>query len=220
MKINTKILSVPPYISTAWTNISAIHVIDGHLHVTLKSGSTIDIPKLDGTIIEKIFEAHAKFLEKELPATQKAAPESPFSFALPLPTDGFNFGGMLEHNQKLASSPNLPPEAIEKIREMSKSLDIHANHMDMPTAEPHCNCPYCQIARIMNEEHKETEEEVSDEELTFREWNWDVKQVDDKLFLVTSPSNKDEQYRVFLGDPLGCTCGEKNCEHIRTVLNS
>jgi len=64
----------------------------------------------------------------------------------------------------------------------------------------------------------EGEEEVSDEDLTFQDW--EVKQEGDKLYLVTNPLDRDERYRVFLGKPLGCTCGKTNCEHIRMVLSS
>ena len=40
------------------------------------------------------------------------------------------------------------------------------------------------------------------------------------LIVVTNPLDANEHYNVFLGDPIGCTCGQKNCEHIRAVLNS
>ncbi|MGH2612567.1 MAG: hypothetical protein ACRDFB_05905, partial [Rhabdochlamydiaceae bacterium] len=62
------------------------------------------------------------------------------------------------------------------------------------------------------------EEEVSDEDLKFR--TWDIKQENDKLYSVTNPLDKKEHYNVFLGKPLGCTCGNKNCEHIQAVLKS
>jgi len=95
--------------------------------------------------------------------------------------------------------------------------------MDIPKGEPHCNCPYCQIANAMQGtvsevEEKEVEEEVTEDDLKFREW--DIKQEGDKLYIVTNPLDADEHYQVFLGTPVGCTCGQKNCEHIRTVLSS
>ena len=34
------------------------------------------------------------------------------------------------------------------------------------------------------------------------------------------PLDPNEHYNVFLGTPLGCTCGEKDCEHIRAVLST
>jgi hypothetical protein len=61
-------------------------------------------------------------------------------------------------------------------------------------------------------------EEVSDEDLKFRDW--EIKQTAEQLYTVTNPLDANEHYNVFLGSPLGCTCGDKNCEHIRAVLTS
>jgi hypothetical protein len=78
---------------------------------------------------------------------------------------------------------------------------------------------HCQIAKALHGElPEEQEEEVTDEDLKFR--LWDIDQTGDKLYVVTNPLDSKEYYNVFLGDPIGCTCGEKNCEHIRAVLNS
>ena len=119
--------------------------------------------------------------------------------------------------------PNLPLEFLLKVKEI-----LHAFGLDraeeMPPVEPSCNCPYCQIRRTpLNsggsaEEAIVAEEEISDKDLSFR--TWDIKQTAEKLYLVTNPLDEREQYSVFLGDPLGCTCGQKNCEHIRAVLNT
>ena len=62
------------------------------------------------------------------------------------------------------------------------------------------------------------EEEVSAADLTFR--SWDIKQEADQLYTVTNPLNAKEHYSVFLGEPLGCTCGFKNCDHIQAVLRT
>jgi hypothetical protein len=62
------------------------------------------------------------------------------------------------------------------------------------------------------------EEEVSPHELKFREW--DIQQAGDKLYNVSNPFDKGEQYQVYLGNPVGCTCGKSKCEHIVAVLNS
>ncbi|NGX33463.1 MAG: hypothetical protein K1060chlam4_01531, partial [Candidatus Anoxychlamydiales bacterium] len=40
------------------------------------------------------------------------------------------------------------------------------------------------------------------------------------LYRVTNPLDENEHYSVFLKDPIGCTCGKKNCEHVKAVLNS
>ena len=74
------------------------------------------------------------------------------------------------------------------------------------------------IASLVDSRAATVEEEITEDDLKFR--NWDIRQTADKLYAVTNPLDENEHYSVFLGTPLGCTCGEKNCEHIRAVLNS
>ncbi|HEX4839171.1 MAG TPA: hypothetical protein VFU89_01875 [Rhabdochlamydiaceae bacterium] len=216
MKITDKILSLPPYISTAWKNIISIHVETrpyGHvLLIELVTGTKVEIPHLDPKLMEKIFQMHAMVLEKENSpiATQT------FAFPLPFPIEGLT--SVLQHNPEQADTPPLPPEILEKIESLKGVLpeDIIQNQK----AEPHCNCPYCQITRALtNIEHPaQIEEEVSAADLTFR--SWDIKQEAEKLYSVTNPLDLKEHYNVFLGEPVGCTCGTKNCEHIQAVLRS
>ena len=106
---------------------------------------------------------------------------------------------------------------------MGKVLGIDTNTFNIPEGNPNCNCPYCQISRAIHGiEHVNdspvTDNEVTKDELTFREWNIDQK--NDKLYSVTNPFNENEKYSVYLGDPIGCTCGKNNCEHILAVLKS
>ena len=62
------------------------------------------------------------------------------------------------------------------------------------------------------------EEEVTDRDLSFQQWA--IEQTGDKLFCVTNKLDRLEKYNVFLGDPVGCTCGIQGCEHILAVLKS
>ena len=236
-KINHKILSLPPYISTSWKNINALHMGESEgspsLIVLLHNGSKIKIPNLEPALIEQIFAAHSAFLERE--DQKKSASEgahkqgdNALSFGLPFSVgkegSGLDhFGSMLQHNPDHSNSPDLPPEAVHKITSISKALGIDLEQMNIPKAEPHCNCTYCQIARAICSENisvdqEEEEEQVSDADLKFRDW--DIRQKSEKLYEVTNPIDKSENYRVFLGNPVGCTCGKKDCEHIRTVLSS
>ncbi len=64
MKINDKILSIPPYISTSWSYVKSLQMKGPFLVITLMGGEAINIPNLKGDIIEQIFIAHANFLEK------------------------------------------------------------------------------------------------------------------------------------------------------------
>lgn len=216
MKITDKILSLPPYISTSWKNIVSIHVETrpyGHvLLIELVTGSKAEIPNLDPKLMEKIFQMHAMVLEKEGP--QNPVATQTFAIPLPFPIEGLT--SVLQHNPEQADTPPLPPEILEKIQSLKGVLPEDISQK----AEPHCNCPYCQITRAITgaEAPLQIEEEVSAEDLTFR--NWDIKQEGDKLFCVTNPLDVKEHYNVFLGEPVGCTCGSKNCEHIQAVLRS
>jgi hypothetical protein len=241
MKINSKILSIPPFISTSWRNIASLHIENQHptliLIVTLLSGAHIEVPHLEPTTIEAIFAAHARFLEQEEKTVpSKIPPKAPlnfqsgvqeqiFSMELPLKSGLANmehFGTLLQHNPEQADSPDLPSDVLEKIAQLSKTLGIDDPNV-IPKPEPHCNCMRCQIARAMQKGlgdgvQDREEEIVSDEELKFR--TWDVAQTGDKLYLVSNPIDDKEHYNVFLGDPIGCTCGQVHCEHIRAVLNT
>jgi hypothetical protein len=232
MKINPKILSIPPFISTSWKNIISLHMeqYDSHpvVIVNMVNGTRVELPPLDSPIIEAIFIAHAKFLELEQHTSQNKTTvqnrptEAILSFGFsPIKMGIENLGSALQHNPEAADSPDLPKEVVEKIVAVSKAMGIEDPSL-LPKAEPHCNCMHCQIARALQGESKQDEnkeeEIVTDEDLKFR--LWDVIQTSDKLYCVSNPLDIDEQYSVFLGEPIGCTCGQKNCEHIRAVLNS
>lgn len=235
MKINQKILSIPPYVSTSWKNVISLHKNgDGTLIIGLVNGSTIEVPSLGDTVLEEIFAAHEKFMEQDQPKPNKRAsqPASPFPgnlgadaaiLNLPLGFEG-TVNQLLQHDPASSDSPDLPKEMLERVGSLSKAIGIDSSQ-DLPKPEPHCNCMYCQLMRVMRDgveeeasEPQSEEEEVSAEDLRFRDW--DIEQVGDKLYKVANPLNQEESYTVFLGNPVGCTCGEQNCEHIRSVLNS
>jgi hypothetical protein len=217
MKINNKILYIPPYISTAWENISSLFVNEkGDLTVILISKEKVKIPNLEKSVINAIFDAHSKNLEQP--------PKNKVSFSLPLALDNVagmeSLGSIMHHNPSQSNAPNLPPEILDKITAISKIMGVEDTE-SIPKAEPHCNCIHCQIAKALRGQKKKNEEiieEVTDEDLRFR--TWDIKQTGKKLYSVTNPLDNNENYNVFLGKPVGCTCGQKNCEHIKAVLNS
>lgn len=242
-KINRKILSIPPYISTSWKNINTLHMkeIEGKqvLIIVLHNGTLIEIPRLEEKLIEQIFDAHSQYVDHELKEPQVESLKSfgqttdnkendvSFSFGIPFQMSGAegaeNISSFLQHNPDQANAPKMPPDVIEKITSITKALGMDMEQMNIPKAEPHCNCPYCQIAKVIQGESKdspreEVEEEITEDDLRFRDW--DIKQEGDNLYIVSNPLNANEHYQVFLGNPVRCTCGEKNCEHVRTVLNS
>lgn len=240
MKINQKILSVPPYISTSWKNVLSLHLDRREnrpiLVIGLVNGSTIEIPNLEVAEMEAIFNAHQKYLELEvqsppiqngassptvLPAVNLDNSATLLRFPISFGIEGFNMGNLLQHNSEASDSPDMPKEVLDKIASISKTIGFE-NSDNLPKAEPHCNCMHCQIMRALHEEKEndlvQMEEEISDHDLKFRDW--DINQTGDKLYIVSNPLNSSEHYNVFLGNPVGCTCGERNCEHIRAVLNS
>jgi hypothetical protein len=225
MKITEHLLSIPPYISTSWKNISSIHMgKEGELEIYLNNGSKISIDHLSESQIGKIFQYHGKSLEESSHLPLK------HPFDINMRTGGIvlsgmeNFTGMMQHDSSQANGPTLPQELIDKISEMGKAMGIDKSTFNIPEGESHCNCPYCQISRAIHGIEKEDrklsdlDHEDLNEELTFREWN--IHQKNDKLYEVTNPFDENEKYSVYLGDPIGCTCGKNNCEHILAVLKS
>ncbi len=252
MEFNDKAFFLPPHISTSWDNIDTIFTEKEKkklvLIIILKNKQTINIPDLSIQEITDILKAHQKFLKKEktcnstkiakpTPNTEKPINTDPqkkqtISFGFPLgaindPALLENLGSIMQHNPEQSNAAPLPPEMLNKIASLSKLFGKDTLTF-LPKAEPHCNCPYCQVARALHKEeaamaksNKDIENEdkiVSEDELKFRSWN--IKQIGDKLYIVTNSLDLSEHYQVFLGAPLGCTCGKKNCEHIHAVLNS
>jgi len=215
MKITETVLSIPPYISVAWSDILSLRVEMrpfGHsLIVELKTGSQVEVPNLDNGTLDKIFAAHATTLETK--KNSLIGPLPNIEMMLPL------FGSAMGHNPDQKETPPLPSPMLEKISNMAKEfLSDEASSIKPP--EEGCNCPHCQITRaILTQENPVVEEEeVSNEELKFR--TWDIQKEEERLYKVTNPLDVAESYHVFLGEPLGCSCGQKHCEHLQAVLRS
>lgn len=232
MIVNSKILHLPPYISTDWNHIASLHLEENVLVITLTNDHTISIPDLSLELLEKIFKLHANHLIQETQSKtelsnhpifiQEKMPETPFKFGFSTLDD---FGSVLQHNQAQANAPDLPMDVLKKISAITKIVAPEDPHL-LPKAEPDCNCFHCQIARALQDaledinHPKKVEDEsiVSDEELKFQ--SWDVQQTSEKMYLVTNRLDLQEKYTVYLGDPIGCTCGQSKCEHILAVLKT
>lgn len=239
MKINHKIFSLPPYISTTWSQVNALHMKGNSLIVSLMEGETVTIPNLQEELLESIFTAHTAFLEEKTKEKAKPSKGTLFSFLAPQgeahPFDfplKFGIGNMenwitaLQHNPAQANFPPLPEEVLDKVRSIAK-LIAPEDPIAAPKPEPHCHCMYCQIARAIHQglgltdiygKDNEYVEEVADHELSFQQW--DIEQQNEKLYKVTNRLDHKEHYNVYLGQPVGCTCGKQGCEHILAVLKS
>lgn len=255
MKINQKMLNIPPYISTSWKNITALYVDNQEnkpvLNITLLNGTCIQIPDLQSCVLEAVFSMHSQYLEQESQSHKEKTtlpqgflgmipgiefvnsselledPASLQNLTTFLKTLGASFKGilpgidfLLQHSSQLAETPALSKDLLEHIFSFLKSLDDSSmlNGLLTKPEHPHCNCPYCQISRFAQNKDLEELEEVSDKDLKFK--TWDIEQTGDKLFAVTNPFDANEKYSVYIGDPLGCTCGEIRCKHIHAVLST
>jgi hypothetical protein len=218
MKITPKILHIPPFISTSWDQISSLYLQTKsgvpHLVIVLRDGALVEVPHLAQREIDEIFQAHANFSEGPSPSSFL---DSPFSLKIPMSFDGSMLDSLashLQHNPEQANLPQIPTHILSKIITILRSLGpIDDTLFDKP--QPNCHCTYCQLSKAVQ---GEPEEVVIDADLKFRDW--EVLQKDQKLYQVTNPLDQGEYYTVFLGEPIGCTCGSKNCEHIRAVLNT
>ncbi|NGX54851.1 MAG: hypothetical protein KR126chlam2_00471 [Chlamydiae bacterium] len=243
LKINEQLLCIPPFISTSWDQVSSMQTESDPsstekliLIIHLSDSKVIKIPDLDSSLLEIIFAAHLKHLEKssgqkeELSKSPAAfiqnltglSPDQIASFPIKLgmPDGMEGVENVLQHNSSQGDAPDLPAELIQKIAGIAQIM-TGGDLKNFPKAEPHCNCMHCQVARAIHngEEKVEGDEEiVSDEDLKFR--TWDIAQSGENLYTVTNPLDAQEHYNVFLGSPVGCTCGESHCEHIRAVLSS
>lgn len=241
IKITAQLISIPPHISTTWDHVKSLQVDKDErtgmqiLRITLQDSSRIAIPGLPQEILDRAFAEHIHYIEKGTnilpapsppPAAGLFGPNQVIGIPLGFGPSGAleGLGDALQHNPTQSESPDLPAEVIEKIRGIATMMGNDPSVV-LPTPEANCNCLHCQIARAIQKglgkqfEGAVPEEElVSDEELRFR--TWDIHQISEKVYAVNNPLEQGEHYSVFLGDPIGCTCGHKNCEHIQAVLRS
>lgn len=238
IKVNDQLICIPPYISARWNQISYIESVTTQdsdtpeLKLHLVNGQIISIPHLDSSLIETIFREHQMYLETTCGKTLKENDKT-FNFVnvlqqltkdadIQILSSSNLFSSLLsatpidmilQHVPEHKDHPDAPSETLEKIASIIRMFPNGALSSQI-TPERHCNCLHCQVGRFLLEEEQGCE--VSQEDLSFREW--DVTQDGDYLYLVTNPLDPNEQFSVYLGTPIGCTCGQDNCEHIRAVL--
>lgn len=247
VKVNNSMLSVPPYISTSWKYVEGLYMKGATLVVNLTGSESVNIPGIGTEFIEMIFTAHAEYLEQEvasrpflnagneMPSFQglplgllgQGLPENAFSFGISS-MDGF--GNAMQHNPAHANAPDLPLEILQKIGAIVKIVapeEIQTGTM----AEQDCNCPFCQITRAIsgdtpmgNEMYSEmvawaANQEAQDIKESEILSPWQIQETGVNQYLVIDTADQTE-FRVFLGEPVGCTCGKEGCEHIIAVLKS
>lgn len=236
MRINHKVLSIPPYISTSWKNICSLQSKkeDGKhlLLIYLQDKSCITVPEIEEVVIKAIFEAHAKHLEIENKASVQSVNKKSQTPATSPDSNikSFEMGSVNSlacHNEAERNAPDLPPYILTKVEQISKEMGL-SNSATLPFPEPNCNCPFCQIAKSMQKSseaevsftsfEEDEEEEISLEDLSFTSWM--IRPLKTNLYQVVHPDEPEKNYEVFLDSPIGCTCGSNRCEHIKAVLTS
>ena len=210
MKINSRLLNIPPYISTTWDSVSGIFLDEktNLFHITLHNGTKVSIPNLERVVIEQAFKAHAEYVEEQSePRTAEILSKNVFPLGTlgktPINLENLGaFTGMMQHDPSQSDAYDLPREILDRVSQVAKALGLDQGAFDTPEGEPHCNCPFCQIANVLHGTTKETEtlvnngeEEIPDTELKFREW--DITQVADKL-----SRDNNHNFAVFSLDPI------------------
>lgn len=232
IKITKKVLSIFPYLSTSWSHVIALHGKQSSIAVTLVTGDTIELEDLNPETIKTMFAYHADYLENEIvDKVMHALPDSLIKEKMEIkeqPSLQMAFGSsldglspMMQHNPDQMNAPELPAEILEKVGAISKIISP-SDTTDFAEAVANCNCFYCQLARVINkpavDQMIEDKDIVTEEDLHFQQWS--IKQTGENLFDVTNRLDDHECYHVYLGEPVGCTCGQSGCEHILAVLKS
>ncbi|EPP35033.1 hypothetical protein CP10139811_0269 [Chlamydia ibidis] len=241
VKINDQLICIPPFISARWNQIAFIESEEEEtkglatLKLHLVSGKTTVIPNLDQSIIDIAFHEHLRHLEtsqtlkddmprdddkvgtlvniiQQISKNADITLFSPKHLASPLFSGSNPIEMILQHAPEHKDHPDAPADVLEKMAAIIRTLTGN-NPILLPKPEPHCNCIHCQIGKVILEEENMT---VTDQDLSFR--TWDIVQTGDKLYVVSNPLDPQEQFSVYLGSPIGCTCGEMHCEHVKAVL--
>ena len=239
MKITPKIFSIPPHISTRWENVLSLRVTDDLLIVSLKDGATCTVPNLSKETLDQIFACHAESTEVDTVQKEDLQPlvenmrmgfKELFLMLSKLGTNTLgSIGKVLAHDPHNTNVPELPPDMVKKVQVLLTIISKE-EILAMPEGVPGCHCMYCQINRILRQTlytsetnnpdilAEEGAEPVEGKDLEFSEWI--VEPMENKLYKVVNKLDSSEEYRVFLGEPIGCTCGKSNCEHVLAVLRS
>jgi hypothetical protein len=231
MQITESYIHIPPYISTTWNGVQALWKEDELLCILLINKQTIEIAGLSSEEEEQIFAFHKKHLAAlqgstlTQPLREASIPSllagNPIGVQFGLASAG-GMQNIMEHNASMSHFPDLPKELLQKIAKVASLLTQGGEGIDLPEAEPHCNCPHCQLARVMQgqweQEQVSSEEEEEKEKLSFSDWH--IENTEKNLYQVTHKLHPEESYSVHLGNPMGCTCGQTGCEHLIAVLRN
>ncbi|MBM3198803.1 MAG: hypothetical protein FJZ58_06075 [Chlamydiae bacterium] len=225
IRVSSQSLSVVPYISTSWSQVSSLKSIpqdeNWELWISLQEGSFVTIPGLTQTDLEEIFSAHASYLENSSRPSLQDTSLLTSSFPLTF-TEFQGLTTLLHHDPDKSNHIELPKELQDRIIALVATIPLKES-LILPQAEPHCSCPHCQMVRLV-EQGMQLPSSFCEEQETMNEEtplpSWDIKQVGKDEYLLTSTEFSQETYTVHLDSPVRCSCEINGCEHIQAVLKS
>lgn len=229
MKITATTLSIPPYITANWDSISVIHMEEIEeeiiLVITLITEDRVEVP---GLSIDQIEEIQRKFSEFMNANNKKEMASEHSNQIVSVISDMFQqlFQEMREgpvsvikipvtHTPSQANLPQLSPETLNNIVKIIQSIGIsESNLVNSEDCIDKCRCLYCQACSHVRD--KLGKSDVKNDDISF-DTEWNISQVSEFAFNVQSKEFPDEVFKVSL-KPVQCSCGQKNCEHIKVVL--
>lgn len=236
MKINSNVISIPPYITTSWENVNVINVeIDKDkkkiLIISLESGDQIKIPELSDEDIHNVTSSFESFIEKTSNEQNFVDHNSMISGLTEVFQQFINDGKTsqatmsqspgigvvkvpLGHSALHSNMPIFDPESLRNIIKTIKAIGEGRNLFEKGEYQECCNCIYCQACKFLQEE--KTENELKEENLEFAS-SWNVEEVNSNEYLVSNKEN-NSTFNVKLEPSVACSCGSNKCEHIRIVL--
>lgn len=165
MKITSKILSIPPYLSTSWYDVDSLFQSeDGALVVALTNGTHVRLEQLSSEVIHTIFNAHACFLEEEAAREEEEDEEEDkglkraeveFSVQTPFTMGQMDEGNgdamkiFMEHDASRSLGPLLPDAVLKRVTALAKMF-LPPDMIPLDASHENCRCPFCQIVRALS----------------------------------------------------------------------
>lgn len=228
MKINKNMLSIPPYITTTWDNITCVQacVVQDEfvdIKICLADGEKVEVPHVPEKIFNKIRDEYEKFIESSSINTPADLGGIASGIAdifqganreLPAIGRGENVGvigfPVSGHPRQHHEAPVLGKEAL---RQITKTLGEKAFEGEYITK---CNCIYCQSCRFVQDKKNK---ESGEKPLEFSD-AWLVEEVGTDKFIVRDKMKESNVFTVYLKPKIICSCGSNVCEHIKATLFS
>lgn len=167
MKITSKILSIPPYLSTSWYEVDSLFQSeDGALVVALTNGMQVRLEHLSTEVVHTIFMAHARFLEEEAEREEEeddevsellSSPHAEVEFSVHSPfamgeVDEMSGDAMkifMEHDPSRSLGPLLPEPLLKRVTSLAKMF-LPPDMIPLDSSHENCRCPFCQIVRALS----------------------------------------------------------------------